>query len=78
MQIRSIFAGVSVFFVAVFIFSASENSAMAGLVISDNVGSTYDKWSEKAGEGKTLKIAGVHYYWKDGPHMDTKGGNDSA
>ena len=69
---RSTFICVSVIFVTVSILSATENNARAGLVISDSVDSTYDEWLEKAEKGKTGKFAGVHYYWKDGLHMDSR------
>ena len=72
MHMRSTFVCVSVIFVVVFILSAAENNARAGLVISQSVDSIYDEWLEKAEKGKTGKFAGVHYYWKDGLHMDSR------
>ena len=72
MHMRSTVVCVSVIFVTVSILSAAENHARAGLVISDSVGSTYDEWLEKAEKGKTGKFAGVHYYLKDGLHMDSR------
>ena len=72
MHMRSTVVCASAIFVTVSILSAAESNARTGLVISDSVGSTYDEWSEKEEKGKTGKFAGVHYYWKDGLHIDSR------
>jgi len=68
---QTITSGV-VFFTLTLFFLTVVDRPSAGELSQDKIETKADKLLKKAEEGKTGKLTGTHYYWKDGFHIENR------